>query len=999
MQEDRTLPIQISVGDLMKDDNKTKKQLIHELTELKKSITGDISTELAVEEALRYAESIVETVREPLLVLDADLKIISANPNFYRTFKVTPGETIGNFIYDLGNKQWDIPELRELLEEILPEKEVFDDFEVAHNFQDIGQKTMLLNARQIYRKDIGAKMILLAIEDITEHKRLEDLLKEAEGRYRHVFETASDGIVLFEKCEGKITHANQAVEKMLSYSLEECVGKKLQDIGIVDIDDFPTLMKILNEIGITHYTNVPIKTKSGKHIDTDIYLADRAKLVQCNIRDIAPRKLAEYELSESEKRYRALFNAIDEGFCIIEVIFDENEKPIDYRFLEINPSFEKQTGLIGAQGKRMRELAPKHEEHWFEIYGKIAVTGQPARFVNRAEQLHRWYDVYAFRLDQPENRQVAILFNDITKNRLAEEDLLRTNTLLTSIVENIPNMIFLKDAKELRFVRFNRAGEALLGYSRDDLLGKNDYDFFSKEQADFFTEKDREVMHGKEVVDIPEEPIQTRNKGERTLHTKKVPILNAEGRPEYLLGISEDITERKKVEQQVKERMKELQTFYSLAEISGREGITLDKLYQEFTNILPQSWRYPEIACARIVIGDNEFRTKNFVDSAWMQSAPINVDRSVVGRIEVGYLEERPEEKEGPFLKEERQLIDGLAERLGRITEHKQAEAALRESEEKFRNYIERAPDGVFILDDTGRYLEANKSACQLVGYFREEIEKISIHDLLAEESLEDGLAHFNKLMETGAAVSDLWHKHKHGSKPCLTVNAVKLSETRILGFCKDITERKKAEENLKETLESLRKAVGATIQVMVSAIEVRDPYTAGHQIRSTDIARAIATEMGLPQEKIEAIRMAGPIHDIGKLAVPAEILSKPTKLTNIEFSLIKEHSQKGYEMLMDVESPWPLAEIIYQHHERMDGSGYPRNLKGDEILMEARILAVADVVEAMASHRPYRAGLGIDAALEEIEKNRGTFYDNAVADACLRLFREKGFKLEEHRF
>ncbi|MDP2815565.1 MAG: HD domain-containing phosphohydrolase, partial [Rectinemataceae bacterium] len=135
--------------------------------------------------------------------------------------------------------------------------------------------------------------------------------------------------------------------------------------------------------------------------------------------------------------------------------------------------------------------------------------------------------------------------------------------------------------------------------------------------------------------------------------------------------------------------------------------------------------------------------------------------------------------------------------------------------------------------------------------------------------------------------------------------------------------------------------------------------------------------------------------HDIGKISIPAEILSKPTKLSELEFSLIKEHANKGFEMLKDVESPWPLAEIVRQHHERMDGSGYPRNLKGEEILMEARILSVADVVEAMASHRPYRPGLGIEAALNEIEKNRGIFYDEAVVDACLKLFREKGFQLE----
>jgi HD-GYP domain-containing protein (c-di-GMP phosphodiesterase class II) len=181
----------------------------------------------------------------------------------------------------------------------------------------------------------------------------------------------------------------------------------------------------------------------------------------------------------------------------------------------------------------------------------------------------------------------------------------------------------------------------------------------------------------------------------------------------------------------------------------------------------------------------------------------------------------------------------------------------------------------------------------------------------------------------------------------------------------------------------------------MVSAVEARDPYTAGHQIRSANLARAIATEMGLSEGKIEGIRMAGSIHDIGKLSIPAEILSKPTKLSDIEFGLIKEHSRRGFEMLKDVESPWPLAEIVYQHQERMDGSGYPRHLKGDDILMEARILAVADVVEAMASHRPYRPALGIDAALNEIEKNKGTIYDKTVADACLRLFHEKGYKFE----
>jgi HD-GYP domain-containing protein (c-di-GMP phosphodiesterase class II) len=209
-----------------------------------------------------------------------------------------------------------------------------------------------------------------------------------------------------------------------------------------------------------------------------------------------------------------------------------------------------------------------------------------------------------------------------------------------------------------------------------------------------------------------------------------------------------------------------------------------------------------------------------------------------------------------------------------------------------------------------------------------------------------------------------------------------------------DITLRRQAEKKLSATLENLRQSISTTIQVLGMASEARDPYTAGHQKRVSHLARFIAKDMGLSHDIIEGIRMASSIHDIGKLSVPSEILTKPTRLTDLEFSLIKEHAQNGYEMLKNVESPWPLAEIVLQHHERINGTGYPRNLKVDNILMAARIMAVADVVEAMSSHRPYRASLGIDAALEEIEKNKGILYDETVVDACLRLFREKGYKL-----
>jgi diguanylate cyclase (GGDEF)-like protein len=210
---------------------------------------------------------------------------------------------------------------------------------------------------------------------------------------------------------------------------------------------------------------------------------------------------------------------------------------------------------------------------------------------------------------------------------------------------------------------------------------------------------------------------------------------------------------------------------------------------------------------------------------------------------------------------------------------------------------------------------------------------------------------------------------------------------------------RKRAEEALRISLERVRRVMRTTVQVLGLAAKVRDSYTAGHQRRTADLARAIATEMGLSPEQIEGIRIAGVIHDIGKISLPMEILSKPTKLTAIEYALIKEHARQGYEMLKDVESPWALAEMVHQHHERINGSGYPQGLKGGEIVVEARILAVADVLESMASHRPYRPAFGVEEALEEISKNKGALYDDAVAHCCLRLFREKGFHLKEDHF
>ncbi len=252
-----------------------------------------------------YFKNIFNTIREAILVLDENMRVLSANRSFFTVFNVDSADTISSLLYDLGNGQWNIPHLRVLLEDVLPNNDTVDNYEIEHTFESIGRKTMLLNACKIREKKDGQPIILLAIEDITERKRLEELLSESEMRYRRLFETASDGIVLLEKHEGRIVHANPAAGKMLGYSEEEYSGKMLQDIGVpLDMIDFPEIMVTLGRNGIINYEDVQVKTRSGQDIYTDIYLVDRARLAQCNIRDVTERKLAEQERQKFEQQFQ-----------------------------------------------------------------------------------------------------------------------------------------------------------------------------------------------------------------------------------------------------------------------------------------------------------------------------------------------------------------------------------------------------------------------------------------------------------------------------------------------------------------------------------------------------------------------------------------------------------------------------------------------------------------------------------------------------------------------
>ena len=344
--------------------------------------------------------------------------------------------------------------------------------------------------------------------------------------------------------------------------------------------------------------------------------------------------------------------------------------------------------------------------------------------------------------------------------------------------------------------------------------------------------------------------------------------------------------------------------------------------------------------------------------------------------------------------------MDQLLVIIRRAIQKRETEEALQKSEERFRTLFEDSKDAIYITTREGRYIDVNQSALDLFGYTKEEMMVLKPRQLYGNSI---DRRKFQKEIEKKGFVKnyEITLRKKDGAEiDCLLNVSVRQanddgSSLEYQGIIRDITEQKQDREELKRTLERLRKTLEGIIQTISLTVELRDPYTAGHQQRVASLARAIAEEIGLSEEQTEGIYTAAIIHDLGKISIPSEILSKPGKITEIEFSLIKTHSRVGYDILKNIEFPWPIAQIVLQHHERVDGSGYPQGLSGDDILLEARIVGVADVVEAMASHRPYRPSLGIDKALEEITQNQGILYDTKAVEACLKVFTEKGFRFE----
>ena len=585
---------------------------------------------------------------------------------------------------------------------------------------------------------------------------------------------------------------------------------------------------------------------------------------------------------------------------------------------------------------------------------------------------------------------------DITARKLAEDAQRESEEKYQILFENASEAIFV--AQDGKVVFFNPTTAIVTGYSNEEFVSRPFVDFIHKDDRNMVMERYVRRLNGEDIPRRYSFRILHKNGGFRWVELDTV-LINWKGRPATLNFLT-DITERKRVEETLQ---KSEERYRSLVENADEAILVIqDGMIKFFNTRAVESFGYSVQEFLSIPVFELvHLEDRNAVIERYLQkiggdTTPTrHTYRSIHKGGHIAWIE----------------ISSVLIDWEGRpatlnlitdITERKQAEEKLRESQElllkeqRFNQLLlDTSPAFIVAIDFEGKTLMMNRSLLDALEYTAEHIRGADyLTNFVPEEDRMELAKVFQEIVQKGNLTVNenriisrsgrIYLVEWHG-RP---VTEEEGSSNVFVGVGLDITDRK-------NSLDQLRKALGGTVQAIASVVETKDPYTAGHQRHVADLARTIATEMGFSQDQIEGIRMAGIIHDIGKVSVPAEILSMPRKLTGLEFSLIKTHAQSGYDILKDIEFPWPIARMVLEHHERMNGSGYPNGLTGDQILPESRILAVADVVEAMATHRPYRAALGLDAALEEIAQNKGILYDSQIVDACLRLFREKDYSIK----
>lgn len=737
---------------------------------------------------------------------------------------------------------------------------------------------------------------------------------------------------------------------------------------------------------------------TGFRCRIDVLMTDPAEVQFYDSKSFAGALFPDAGTCADAGSYRALFRLITDGIGLHQLIYDELGEPVDYRIIEANPAYAALLGMPEAAllGQTASTLYGSEQVPDLDMYARVIASGEPARFEPRFPTANRPLSATVYSLG---NGCCALMLSDASASRKLEQTLWEMTERYQRLYHNARVGLYLLRRTDGVVLECNAYFAEILGYTQREAL------FADRIAAEHFADpkvwQTLQVALAEygEVTDL-EMPC-SREDGSHFLARLTARLADD---PECIEGCMLDITAEQlarealvESERRLRDVLENVQLLSMMIDLDGNILFCND-FFLKVIGCRQEEVRGQHIVELLLPPGERE-EVASLLHAMMDGSLPV---MPVQSELLTRHGERRLINWSHSLLRNPCGEIIGLAGIGEDITERQRAGQALQESEIRFRAIFEGATTGIALTDLEGRFLTANPALQALLGYSEAELRQNDVRMI----TLPDDLEHNGTcLAEVLAKQLDSYQVEKRFRRKDGGIIWGRLSISIVrdehgnprfsIEMVDNITERKRAEEELLQSSARFERAMEGAVTALATTTEWRDAYTAGHQHRVAKLACAIAQEMGLSSSDIQGIRIGGLLHDIGKIAVPLEILCKPGKLTEYEFSIIRTHPQVGYEILQTVDFPWPIADMVLQHHFRLNGSGYPEGLRAEDILREAKILAVADVVEAISSYRPYRGALGIEAALAEISHGAGVAFDAETVAACLRIFARGQFSFE----
>ena len=939
--------------------------------------------------------AVLESISELVTHQDTNLRILWANRFAAESAGVTPEELTGHYCYQIWpRREQPCPDC--------PVKKAIKSGQ-PQNAEITTPDGKIWFIRGYPLKDetgnvSGAVEVTL---EITERKKAEQELHESEEKYRNVVERANDSICIIQ--DKLVKYANQQLAKLWGGSVTEIINSAFTNY--IHPDSLPLVLenykKRLAGEPVTAIYEADLLSKDGGRVNVELnigiinYGERPAELAI--IRDITERKKADKKLRENE----ALLNMVGDigmigGWEMDLVTRTAKWTKTTYDIAEIGYN-----DPVPGPDEHINYYLPKYHLLIQDAMNKL-IEGGGLDFeaeVKTATGNTKWCRALGHQIEVINGRCTRIggTIQDITKQKKNEEALANAEENFRNSMDNSPlGTRIIDDNSQTLYA--NQALLNIYGYgSLEEIMATPRTKRYTPESC---SAQKKRIENQKNGIDFPGhyyEDIVRKDGKIRNLEVfRKKVIWNGREETQVLYN---DVTERTRAEKELQESEEKYST---LVEHSKNGIVILQNGLLKYSNsAFLNTFGY----CLEEVLDRpfTDFIAPAERDTAIERHRKRMAGEELNGSCEMNHItksgKEIPCQVSASLITYRNQPANMVI--IQDITERKKAEEAIKKSEEKYRSLINNVRLGILrsTIGSPGRAVEINPAIEAICGYSRKDFFSMDITKLYANPLDRVELIKRIKSGEEPIDLETLWRK-KDGSIITVLnrIHAVRDNDGTILfldNIVEDITDRKEAEEELNRSYATLKKTLSDAINTMAKIVEMRDPYTAGHQQRVNELVVAIARELDLDGSTIENLSMSAIIHDIGKIYVPSDILNKPGKLSELEFKLIQNHPKGGYDIVKSMDFPCSIAQTILQHHERVDGSGYPRGIKDEEISIGGKILAVADVVEAMATHRPYRPALGIDKALEEISNNRGILYDSRVVDICLKLFKKGIFNFK----